>query len=477
MLAGNVPVMAVVDSTHPPGVPGVLFDVPAPLELVDNEWLARHPEPVDPELLPPDLDWAPAEISEVDLLAWAEAETSFGEAAWLLDRIDPAALSEADRVRLLAVCARIENQATALRLATIAAVAGPEPTCEQERLEDFSDCDVSTALAMSVNGTRCLIGWVRHLHAHLPLTCRLLGEGRLGYVQARIVAEATMGVDQSLLPRVEKLALTGQALTSPGRLRTAVTKAVARVDAAGHAEREKAARRCTDVYVSHEPDGIGTLYGANIPSLDLAVIDQGMEAFARSAKAQGDARTLGQLRAAAMVAWASGYLTGPGAPTSHGRPVTVQVTMGLDTLLGLSDQPAEVTGGGLIPAHVARAALRDATLRRLILDPVTGWLIDYGRSTYRVPAELAEQVNARYVTTTGPGSSAPARYGDQDHALSWAQGGTTSPDNLHPPGRRWHNAHTHGGWKPKICQCGTVTWHSAHGLTYRVEPHDYRLGP
>jgi len=471
-----VPGVRVDAATSGAPVPGVLFEVPAPSELVDDDWLARHPEPVDADLLPPD-DYWPAPLTAADFLDWAEAERSLATSVSLLNGIDPTTLSERDRVRYLTLAGRLVNQAEALRLQAVAAVAGPEPTTDEERFADFSDCDVAAALSLSAGGAKCLIGWVRHLHAHLPLTRRLLAEGRIGYVQARIVAEATTHVDPALLPRIEELALTGQALTAPGRLRTAVSRAVARVDVAGHAARERAARSCTDVYVAHEPDGVGSLYAANIPSLDLAIIDQGMEAFARSAKAQGDERTLGQLRAAAITQWAAGYLTGPQAPTSHGRPVAVQVTMGLDTLLGLSDQPAEVTGGGLIPADAARAALRDATLRRLILDPVTGWLLDYGRTTYRVPAGLAEAINARYVTTTGPGCSSPARDGDQDHSTSWAQGGATSAGNLHPPDRRWHNAHTHGGWKPTICDCGTVTWHSPHGQTYRVEPHDYRLGP
>src|SRR5690606_27303421 len=39
---------------------------------------------------------------------------------------------------------------------------------------------------------------------------------------------------------------------------------------------------------------------------------------------------------------------------AHGRPVTVNVTIPLSTLLGLDDHPGELDGYGPIPAHIAR---------------------------------------------------------------------------------------------------------------------------
>ena len=416
-------------------------------------------------------------VTPSDLLAWAEADPTFGSAASLADEIDPAALDPNEQVRLLQLAARLEAQACALRVATVAAIAGPAPSTESQRAEDFADCEVAAALRLSVNAARHQVEVARWLHRHLPATREALARGDIGYVQAMVVAEETWSLDPALLPQVEDLVLRRAAQQSPGQTRVAVRKAVARVDPERLAAHEAAARTVTDVRVVPGSDGTSGIYAEAVPAVEAAIVAAALDGYARGRKAQGDQRTLGQLRAAGLAEMATRYLTGAGAPTSHGRPITVQVTIDLPTLLGLTDHPAEVTGGSLIPADVARALLADARLRRLITDPATGHLLDYGRKTYRVPPDLAAAIAARYVTTTGPGSTARATTGDRDHDRPWNAGGRTTWDNLHPPGRRFHGAKTRGGWRTTICPCGTVTWMSPRGAGYRTHPHDYRLGP
>jgi hypothetical protein len=48
--------------------------------------------------------------------------------------------------------------------------------------------------------------------------------------------------------------------------------------------------------------------------------------------------------------------------------------------------------------------------------------------------------------------------------------------NLHPPTRRWHLRRTLGGWRLER-HGRAVIWISRLGRRYRVDPHDYRLGP
>ena len=64
-----------------------------------------------------------------------------------------------------------------------------------------------------------------------------------------------------------------------------------------------------------------------------------------------------------------------------------------------------------------------------------------------------------------------------EHNLPYDQDGRTNPINATPVDRRWHRAKTHGGWTYTKDEQGVVTWRSPTGLTCRVEPHDYRLGP
>lgn len=149
----------------------------------------------------------------------------------------------------------------------------------------------------------------------------------------------------------------------------------------------------------------------------------------------------------------------------------------MPTFLGLTDHPGEILGvGAMVPAPALRDLIPLAALRRIITDPMTGHLLDYGRTTYRYPPDATAYVIAKWITSTGPGAQVPAERGDIDHGRSWDDGGETNLDNANPVNRRWHRAKTLGGW--------TVTqrddkwiWTSPLGVTYEATPHDYRLGP
>ncbi|MDT7561824.1 MAG: hypothetical protein QOG76_448, partial [Pseudonocardiales bacterium] len=86
-----------------------------------------------------------------------------------------------------------------------------------------------------------------------------------------------------------------------------------------------------------------------------------------------------------------------------GVQVRVGVTVGLTTLLGLDQLPGELAGYGPIPADQARELAAQGTWRRLVTDPVTGALLDYGTSRYTPPAHLAAHVVARDQTCVFPG--------------------------------------------------------------------------
>src|SRR5262249_16328283 len=117
-------------------------------------------------------------------------------------------------------------------------------------------------------------------------------------------------------------------------------------------------------------------------------------------------------------------------------------------------------------------------LRRLITDPMTGELLDYGRSTYRVPADLAAYTTFRDVTSTGPGSTVPAGRADKDHGKAWDAGGPPARSNVHSNNRRWHRAKTLGDWTVTHNPDRTWTWtNSRTGMRATTHPHDYRLGP
>ena len=163
--------------------------------------------------------------------------------------------------------------------------------------------------------------------------------------------------------------------------------------------------------------------------------------------------------------------TSRGACATSGSGTVVHLLMDLPTALGLSDAPVDTLEGGQVPAHVARELMTDATFRRLVTDPMTGHLLDYGRRTYRPPQVLQQFVEARSPRCRFPGCRRRAMRCQLDHATPWNTGGRTDRDNLGPLCVRHHQLKTHAGWTITTSSTdGSVTWRSPTGREYAVPP-------
>jgi hypothetical protein len=154
--------------------------------------------------------------------------------------------------------------------------------------------------------------------------------------------------------------------------------------------------------------------------------------------------------------------------TSNRRPVSINVTIDLPTLLGLANNPGELEGHGPIPASLARQLAADGKWRKFITDPLTGNLLDMGRDSYLPSQYLIDFLTARDRICRFPGCSQSARIGDIDHAKSWDDGGETRPGNLGFLCRRHHRLKTHGGWKLESFEDGSCNWMSPAGKSYFV---------
>ncbi|MGN6687386.1 MAG: hypothetical protein ACTHK1_07605 [Actinomycetales bacterium] len=151
------------------------------------------------------------------------------------------------------------------------------------------------------------------------------------------------------------------------------------------------------------------------------------------------------------------------------------VAVPYDVLLGTSEAPGELAGYGPLPAPLARAIAADptGTWQRLVTDPLTGSLQDFGTSRYRPPAKLAGHVITRDWTCRAPGCSNPATVCDLDHATPYANavtGGTTCAENLIPLCRRHHRAKTFTNWKVRRDSDGSVHWTAPTGHVYITRP-------
>ncbi len=192
-----------------------------------------------------------------------------------------------------------------------------------------------------------------------------------------------------------------------------------------------------------------------VPNATPAEVEDAIVAAVRP----GSSRTADQQRADALVALARGTSARPAK-----RGPAVQVSVALSTLLGMDNQPGELDGYGPVPATLARRLADDptGTWRRLVTDQ-HGQLLDYGRSTYRPPANLRDHVVARDRTCRMPGCSRAACRCDIDHVTSYERGGTTCAENAHALCCRHHHLKHDAGWTVTRTDGGITRWRSPLG--------------
>ena len=221
-----------------------------------------------------------------------------------------------------------------------------------------------------------------------------------------------------------------------------------------------------------ESDGISTVI-AILPAEDAQMLLSAIESFVLRTPSTQDGRNMDMRRADALTAIATQVLAESAQEVRpHRRPITVNVTVDLPTLMGLAQNPGQLAGYGPIPASLARSLAAEGSWRRFITDPISGALLDFGRESYQPPQQLVDFLLARDRTCRFPGCRQSARLSDIDHAQSWESGGSTSAENLGILCRRHHRLKTHGGWKLESNSDGSCLWTSPEGKNYPVPARD-----
>jgi hypothetical protein len=197
---------------------------------------------------------------------------------------------------------------------------------------------------------------------------------------------------------------------------------------------------------------------AYLPAATATAIYDKINQYARLAHTADDERDAGQRRADAF----TDLLLGGLGERDGGVPVRINVTLAASTLLGLDGKPAELAGYGPIPAPLARDLAADGTWRRLLTDPESGMLRDYGRTVYRRPARLANFVRARDPQCRFPGCIRPATACELDHRVPFPLG-STSAEILAPLCPRHHGFKTKQNWQVWCDRDGAYHWTARPG--------------
>ena len=398
--------------------------------------------------------------------------------------IDPNELSASSRIDYLTALERQTAWLQALMQRAIIAVAGNEPSVSNGNdiffgVDEAEREDVSTALRLSAGTAQSRIDVARTLVNHLPNTCSALATGDISLAHANVIAKETAaairdGLTEFQIFEVEQRAIAHAEFHTPAQVANQVRTSLARIAPKTFEDTVARAHDTRRVSCYSDSDGMSTVV-AILPAADAQVVMNAIESFIRLTSADvedkdgsvgvKDVRSTDMKRADALTAIAAASLTtSPVAP--HRRPISINVTVDLPTLLGLAENPGQLAGYGAIPASVARELASDGKWKRFITDPQTGNLLDYGRESYEPPQVLKDFLIARDRTCRFPGCRRSAALSDLDHAKSWSDGGSTSPENLGALCRRHHRLKTHDGWSVTSHQDGSCTWVSPHGKTF-----------
>jgi hypothetical protein len=370
---------------------------------------------------------------------------------WTLARlaeVDASELSLSGQMRTLEIVTRYASYVESLRSNLVATVAGPAPQTEAQRNDDVGAALVSFTSTASVQASGHRVAIDRDLAERLQASRVALAAGRITYQQVAALSAATRALDLDLARKIETRVLRYAHRQDLTKFRKSLARACAALDPDWTDKAEQVRR---DAIVEHTvfDDGTGTLFIRGPLEITTAV-DRALSAQAARTRNEFGG-TAPQRKLAALRDMTERFLAAPGAPKQHGRLPEVHVTVDLPTVLGMTDNPAQIVGVGPVPADVARNLLADgAPMRRLIIDPTSGHLLDYGTSIYKVPPRVAEMLIARYPTATTPNSNVDSRLCDMEHNVPAQRGGPTNPANNTPTDRRWHRAKTFLGYSYTI---------------------------
>lgn len=342
-----------------------------------------------------------------------------------LDGVDVEALPAAAAVDAAVGFDRVINRAQALRLLSVATTVQRYQRFERIDPERSAAAELGAALHLGTGSANAEVTYAWELTDRLRRTWERMHAGDVSYSKARLLVDETLDLTTEQAQAVEERVIDKAGERTFAQHAAAVRRAVVHVDPAAPERRRRAADRAARLVRRYSTDGLADLV-VRMPVAQVDAAYTAADAWARARKAGGDERSLDVLRAEAIVRWASSYLLHgdsttcdtvcdpvapssetaqttdddpPGtddagderparnAPTRHGRKLGVGIVCGLGTLLGVDDRPAELLDSGeMISADDLRELIAGGVkLRRLLIDPSTGELVDVTPGSWLLP--------------------------------------------------------------------------------------------
>jgi hypothetical protein len=230
-------------------------------------------------------------------------------------------------------------------------------------------------------------------------------------------------------------------------------------------EQFRAAYDARTAFARDDSPGMGWLsINSRIDKVKLA--DHRLLLAARKKREQGDERTIAQLKADLALDLLIG--TEDSAPVpAYARPI-VNLTVPIQTVMGLSDDPGVFSGGTVAPAPLARMIAHDpgSTWYRMLTDEA-GHMVELSTRSYQPTDPIWRHVVAEDSTCFRPGCDAPSTEVDLDHREAWPLG-PTDPRNLGPGCRADHRAKHAPGFGIEQAADGTYVFRTAAGFRHQI---------
>ncbi|TJY64624.1 DUF222 domain-containing protein [Arthrobacter sp. CAU 1506] len=170
----------------------------------------------------------------------------------------------------------------------------------------------------------------------------------------------------------------------------------------------------------------------------------------------------------------SGSAGGQGPCTCGGGNTTasVAVTAPLTTLLGLAEDPGELTGYGLIPPEMTRNLTALAKSWLTVLTDDYGQAIAAAKDLRTPPEWLKRLVRLRDRHCRDFGCTVPADQCEIDHTIAWEDDGKTVLENLNARCKPGHKTKHHGGGTVTQDHDGTLHYTTRSGHTHTTTPDE-----
>ncbi|WP_226920613.1 HNH endonuclease [Georgenia subflava] len=475
-------------------------------------------------------------LAAADVARWREAVASLDRDVSDAERVDQLRALEELKAAAAAAQARIAVDLEASQLQAQASAG--VPAARRGR-----GIGARVALARRESPARGgrLLGLGKALVTEMPHTLAALSLGVINEWRATLLVResACLSVADRAVFDAE-VAADPAALAGLGERRlVARAKQVAyRLDAAAVVARAARASNERCVSLRPAPETMTYLTGL-LPVTQGVGVYAALTRVADALRAQGDARSRGQIMADTLVERVTGQ--------AHAEdvPIEVHLVMTERTLLGGDDEPAQIPGYGTIPAELARQLINDRTqhpdttqgaggqdtaggtdtgstagrpdtgataggqpvprssgapmsrvsgdddgagtgkadsavllwLRRLFTAPTTGQLIAMDSRRRTAPPGLARFIDARDQTCRTPWCDAPIRH--RDHITAHADGGATTATNLEGLCEACNYAKQAPGWHARtITENEHARAETDHPRRAGPEPDiDQRAGP